>query len=155
MARKKINTGRNYPSIFSSMSTYGCLPSPGHHKGTRSPQSQDLAMSPGSTPHRPSHGEKSHTVSRLLLSSFNRWHKHKPELKTATLVQENNTGLMRRRTNLDFPDGFHLHRVIVQHPQYGLQHPDVVPVFLDELLQLLDSVLLLYESESAEGVQDF
>lgn len=44
---------------------------------------------------------------------------------------------------LDFPDGVHLHRVIVQHPQYGLEHKDVVPVFLYKLLQLFNSVLLL------------
>lgn len=47
--------------------------------------------------------------------------------------------------HLDLPDGLHLHRVVVQHPQYRLQHPDVVSMLLDELLQLLDPVLLLHK----------
>lgn len=53
--------------------------------------------------------------------------------------------------NLDLPDGIHLHRVVVQHPQYGLQHPDVVPMLLDEPLQLLDAVLLLCGRKRKEG----
>lgn len=54
---------------------------------------------------------------------------------------------MTLASDLDLPDGFHLHRVVVQHPQYCLQHPDVVPMPLNEFLQLLDPVLLLYNQK--------
>lgn len=59
-------------------------------------------------------------------------------------------GDLKKKANLDLPDGVHLQRVVVQHPQNGLQHPDVVPVLLDELLQLLDPVLLLRVSGVTE-----
>lgn len=113
---------------FSSASTHGCLPGRGHRTETRSPRSLDPATSRDNTPHHPlqrQNTEKDNSMS---------WYVTLQRRKVMREMLTSNTPVLLRWANLDLPDGVDLHWVVVQHPQYRLQHPDVVPVLFDELL---------------------